>query len=134
MANQHAVPTTSARTAQSQRVTRTKRLFTVYEAVWFLLGIIEVLLGFRFIFRLLGANPASAFVDALYSVSGMFLAPFFGIFGTPTLGAAAFETTTLVAMAVYAAGTMGLIRLIRLLTTSSEEAVARNIQREEQNL
>lgn len=139
MANQHTTvqstqtPSASAQ-AQPQHATRTKRLFTAYQAVWFLLGAVEVLLGFRFVFRLLGANPASGFVDALYSVTGFLLAPFFGIFGTPILGDAAFETTTLVAMAVYAAATFGIIRLIRLMTTSNEESVTRAVEREEPNM
>jgi hypothetical protein len=44
-------------------------------------GFIEVLVGLRFIFRLLGANPASGFVQWIYDWSTPFVAPFAGIFG-----------------------------------------------------
>jgi hypothetical protein len=46
-----------------------------------ILGFIEVLLGTRFIFRLLGANPANAFVELVYDLSTPLVAPFAGIFG-----------------------------------------------------
>jgi hypothetical protein len=44
-------------------------------------GFIEVLVGLRFIFRLLGANPASGFVQWIYDWSTPFVTPFAGIFG-----------------------------------------------------
>ncbi len=44
-------------------------------------GFIEILIGLRFILRLLGANPASGFVDWIYSWSTPFVTPFSGIFG-----------------------------------------------------
>ena len=44
--------------------------------VYFALGVLEVLLAFRLVFKLLGANPQSPFVSIIYSVSQAFLAPF----------------------------------------------------------
>ena len=44
-------------------------------------GFIETLIGLRFVFLLLGANPASDFVHWIYSWSAPFVAPFAGIFG-----------------------------------------------------
>lgn len=44
-------------------------------------GFIEILLGLRILFRLLGANPDSAFVSWVYSWSTPFVRPFAGIFG-----------------------------------------------------
>src|SRR6478609_2357189 len=49
--------------------------------VWYILGVIEILLAFRFVLKLLGANPNSGFVDFVYSVSGVLTAPFDTIFG-----------------------------------------------------
>jgi hypothetical protein len=34
-----------------------KTIFRVNQIIWFILGLIEVLLAFRFVLRLLGANP-----------------------------------------------------------------------------
>lgn len=87
-------------------------------AIYYILGVIEVLLGFRFIFRLLGANPQNGFVAFLYSMSGIFAAPFSGIFNSfvsPGLASkSVFEPNTIIGMAVYAVFAWGLISLIRI--------------------
>jgi len=43
-------------------------------------GVVEVLIGLRFVLRLLGANPTAGFVQMVYGVSGFFMAPFSTIF------------------------------------------------------
>src|SRR5665648_1103186 len=43
--------------------------------VYYILGLLEVLLGFRLVFKLLGANPGSGFVSFIYSISEVFLVP-----------------------------------------------------------
>lgn len=71
--------------------------------VWMVAGIIIGLLAIRFLLRLLGANAGNGFVDFIYSVSGLFAAPFFGMFNYAVdTGVGRFEFETLVAMAVYA--------------------------------
>lgn len=65
-------------------------------------GIIEVLLGLRFIFRLFGANPASPFVRWLYETSQPLLRPFDNIFPVPVIdGGFVIEFSTLVAIIIY---------------------------------
>lgn len=44
-------------------------------------GVVEALVALRFVFRLIGANPANAFVDFIYTWSTPIVAPFSGIFG-----------------------------------------------------
>jgi uncharacterized protein YggT (Ycf19 family) len=44
-------------------------------------GIIEALIGLRFLLRLLGANPNAGFVQWIYDWSTPLVAPFAGIFG-----------------------------------------------------
>ncbi|KUO77433.1 MAG: hypothetical protein APF77_12895 [Clostridia bacterium BRH_c25] len=87
-------------------------------AIYYVLGIIEVLLGFRFIFKLLGANPQNGFVSFLYSISGIFTAPFSGIFDPfVTSGLAAksvLEPAVIIGMAVYAAAAWALVGLVKL--------------------
>jgi hypothetical protein len=84
--------------------------------VSFLLGVLEVILGLRFVFRLLGANESSDFVTALYNFSHVFVAPFNGIFNDQTIGSqSVFELSTLVAMLIYALIGWGLIALIRVV-------------------
>ncbi len=91
---------------------------TLANAVWFLLGALEILLAFRFFLKLLGANPSSGFVSFIYTVTSGFTAPFRGIFSTPTTGGnivtSVFETGTLLAMIVYALIGWGIVKLVNL--------------------
>ena len=84
--------------------------------IYFVLGVIEVLLAFRLIFKLLGANPNSPFVGFIYGISGIFHAPFSGIFShVTTRGAettAVFEPSIIIAMVVYAIIAAGIVKLL----------------------
>ena len=86
--------------------------------VYYVLGILETLLAFRLILKLLGANPRSGFVAFVYNLSQAFLAPFSGIFrsivspGIET--ASVFEPATLVAMVVYALIAYAIARIIEI--------------------
>ncbi|HVE80925.1 MAG TPA: YggT family protein [Candidatus Dormibacteraeota bacterium] len=91
--------------------------YTAQNLIYFLFGLLIALLTFRFIFRLLGANPGSGFVDFVYSLTNPFVAPFYGIFGGDlvTEGAvttAVLDSATLVAIAVYALIGWGVGRLV----------------------
>ncbi len=78
--------------------------------IWFAAGVIEAILALRFIFALLGANPANAFANFIYTISHPFVAPFFGLFryNGYTYGFSRFEVFTLVAMLFYALIAWGL--------------------------
>ena len=54
--------------------------FKIRKIVYYVLGVIEAFFAFRLIFKLLGANPGSTFVSLIYTISGILLAPFSGIF------------------------------------------------------
>lgn len=69
----------------------------------FILAVIEVLLVFRFILKLLGASSAASFIAWLYSVTEPFLAPFAAAFPpAPLPGRFVLELSTLFAIFVYA--------------------------------
>jgi hypothetical protein len=91
---------------------------TAANAVWYILGIIEILLAFRFILKLFGANPASGFVSFIYAVTGVLTAPFDNIFGVASTSAGAvqsvFEPSILVAGVVYALIAWGIVKLMTL--------------------
>lgn len=79
----------------------------------FIIGIIEFFLGFRFIFRLFGANPAAPFVRWLYEMTDPLLNPFRNIFPSPRIeGVFVVEFTTLVALIVYMLAGYLLLELI----------------------
>jgi len=89
--------------------------------IYYVGGVIIALLLVRFVLQLLGANDANGFVDFIYALSGVFVAPFYGIFGEPIVGRAQFETSTLVAIIVYGIVTVGVAKLLTL-TRPHEEA------------
>lgn len=82
--------------------------------VYYVGGVVVALIALRFVFLLLGANQGSAFVDFIYGLSGIFVAPFNGIFGEPTFGISYFETSSLVAIIIYALLTIGIGKLLTL--------------------
>jgi hypothetical protein len=82
---------------------------------YFILGVLEVILLLRLLLRLLGANEVSGFVAFIYNLSHIFVAPFNGIFNDQALGRSVFETSTLVAMIVYALLAWGIVSLGRLV-------------------
>jgi hypothetical protein len=83
---------------------------------YFVLGVLEVVLALRFIFRLLGANQGNGFVMFLYGLSHVFVAPFNGIFNDQTLGnVSVFEVSTLIAMILYALIAWGIVSLGRVI-------------------
>jgi hypothetical protein len=91
--------------------------------VYYILGVIEVILAFRFVLALLGANRANDFAQFVFNLSLPFVQPFFGLFKyEPTYGSSQFEIYTLVAMAVYAVVAWGIASLIRLPRGTDEDA------------
>ena len=88
------------------------------KAIYYILGVIEVLLGFRLIFKLLGANAGNGLVNALYTMTKGLIAPFIGIFSIfakrSTAISVVFEPAVILAMIVYAVIALGIVNLIRL--------------------
>lgn len=82
--------------------------------VYYVGGALLVLLAMRFVLLLLGASRGSGFVDFIYSLSGVFVAPFNGIFDEPTYGESVFDSATIVAMIVYAVLMVGIAKLFTL--------------------
>lgn len=90
--------------------------FRAAAVVWFVVGIVEILIAARFLGKLFGASSHSAFVSFIYQVSGPVVAPFTGIFGDTGSRTNTFETASLVALVVYAVIGWGLVVLIRIVT------------------
>lgn len=86
------------------------------QILWTLLGGLEVLLVLRLMLKLFAANPNSGFAVFIYGITGAFTAPFSGLFATPAAGGSVFETTTIVAMLVYALIFWGIMRIIPIFT------------------
>ncbi|GAC1413938.1 MAG: hypothetical protein NVSMB66_6690 [Candidatus Doudnabacteria bacterium] len=79
----------------------TKPIYRGTQVVWYILGLLEALLAFRFVLKLLGANPYAGFTSFIYNVTYPFAAPFLNVFGITKVQGSIFEWTTILAMVVY---------------------------------
>ena len=101
----------------------TQPLYRGTQIVWYLLGLVEVLLAFRFVLKLLGANAAASFTSFIYIVTAPFTAPFVTVFKASKAQGSIFEWTTLLAMVVYWIIAVGIIKLFLMgKTVSTPEA------------
>ncbi|HYM49284.1 MAG TPA: TetR-like C-terminal domain-containing protein [Candidatus Limnocylindrales bacterium] len=91
----------------------------VSAAIWWIVGLIDILIAIRFILKLFGASTASAFTQFMYSITDGLVAPFHGIFNTAASGRSVLEPESLVAMAIYTLIGWGIISLIHLLARPS---------------
>lgn len=108
--------------------------FQINRVMYTILGILEILLGLRFILKLIAANPDSGFSQFIYGVTGIFTAPFTTLLGTPSTKGFTLELTTLVAMAVYALLFWVLIRVIQIVSDRpSSRTVSRSTQQQTTN-
>lgn len=98
---------------------------TVEYVVYFFFGVIEVLLAFRLILKVMGASISSFFVRFVYSITGIFILPFEGIFrrgfaqGVETTSV--LEPSTLVAIIVYVVLAWGIVKLVRISSGKKQE-------------
>lgn len=121
MAEREVIRTTEEPVSTTERQVVTDRSTTApgsvmaARIVWYITGVIIALLALRLILQLLGANEGNAFVDLVYGLSGIFAAPFFGMFSyEPSYGVSYFEVSTFVAILIYALIGWGLARLFTL--------------------
>lgn len=106
-----------------------KAIFRTYQIIWYILGVIEVLLTFRILLKLLGANINTIFVSLIYIISDPLAIPFSGIFGvTYVKNGAYFEWSTIVAMIVYLIIAYGLVHLMQLMKPTTPQEVERKVE------
>lgn len=93
-------------------------------------GVITILIAIRVVLKLLAANTESGFTQFIYNVTGPFVRPFLGIFGTPAGdGGAVFEVSSILAIAIYLLVGWLLIKLVQLVIDrpTSGISVTRNV-------
>mgnify|MGYP000885929596 CR=1 FL=1 len=113
------VKTTQEEIGHKERVAT----FKVTQLLWWLLGILEGLLALRFLFKLIGVNPANTFASFTYQLTDIFVRPFANLTGTPEAGNMVFEFPTLIAMLIYALVGWALVKLVYLLFYRPQGAV-----------
>ena len=102
---------------------RRRRSIKLTQTIYLIVGLIEVLLLIRFVLKALAANVEAGFAQFIYGVTGPLIAPFLGLFGTPTApNGAALELHTLLALVIYAAVGWVLARVVWLLFGETRSA------------
>ncbi len=111
-------------TGSPQKEYKTKKvIFRTYQVIWYILGVIEVVLAFRVILKLLGASQASGFTSFIYAISSPFALPFAGVLGKTGISGMILEWSTFIAMAVYAIVAYGIVMLFQLIKPTNQEEV-----------
>lgn len=88
----------------------------ISRVVWYLAGLLLIVLGLRFVLTLLGANPSNGFANFIYSLSHPLVTPFFSLFNyrNYAYGTSHFELYTLIAILVYVLIAWGIVRLVTI--------------------
>ncbi|MDD2270486.1 MAG: YggT family protein [Candidatus Dojkabacteria bacterium] len=93
---------------------------TIEYIIYFIFGLLNILLAFRFILKLTGASTSSIFVNFIYDLSRVLILPFEGIFNRGTAqimeSTSIFEPATIVAIIVYAVLAWGIVKLIKIFS------------------
>lgn len=106
-----------------------KVIFRSYQVIWYVLAVIETLLTFRVVLKVLGANTNSAFVGLIYAISDPLAVPFRGIFNVMSAGKGAyFEWSTLVAMIVYLLIAYALVHLMQIMKPTTPGEVNEKVE------
>lgn len=99
---------------------------TVEYLIYFAFGFLEVMLAFRLLLKLTGANTISGFVKFIYGLTGIFVMPFQGIFhqafSQGVDATAILEPATLVALIVYVLLAWGIVKLLRISSGEQQES------------
>ena len=110
----------------------TKPLYRGTQIVWYILSLLEVLLAFRFVLKLTGANPLAGFTSFIYGITYIFTAPFLSVFHITRIEGSIFEWTTLLAMLVYWMVAMGIVKLLFMGKTVSTPEAAEKMNEDEE--
>lgn len=109
----------------------TKPLYRGTQIVWYILGIIEILLAFRFVLKLLGANPVAGFTSFIYGITSIFASPFLNVFRIVYVEGSIFEWTTILAMFVYWVLAVAIIKLFLMGKSVSTPEAANKLNQQD---
>lgn len=102
--------------------------FGIQRIIAVLFGIIELILAFRFVLKLLGANESNGFVQGLYAITQPVVGIFEGIFATINTNIAGiqgvFEPATVIAVVIIGFIEWALLKLISRRTENNYSQAA----------
>jgi uncharacterized protein YggT (Ycf19 family) len=102
--------------------------FRVVQTVWFVLGLVEAIVGLRVVFRAAAAND-TGFVSFIYGLSAPLVAPFRGITADYVSRANVVEIGSLIGMLVYLIAAYLVVKLVRITTAPRSDAYADTTER-----
>lgn len=105
-----------------------RAIFRTYQVVWYVLAVVEVLLGFRMTLKAVSANPLSGFTSLIYSVSDPLALPFRGILQATVSGDSVIEWSTIVAVIVYALIAYGIVYLLQMVKPVTPHEVEEKVE------
>jgi len=121
----------SARRQMVHTETRSPAEVIWARVVYYVFGVIEVIIGMRFLLLLLGANREAGFVAFIHSLSTPFMVPFDAVFKTQSAAGSSFELSSLLAMAVYALVAWGIVTLIRAVSPRRSSQTVERVEKTE---
>jgi YggT family protein len=117
---------TTEQTVRDVAAERRMNIYQITRLIWTGLALLEIMLGLRFMLKLIGANGATGFGAFVYGTTQLFVAPFTSLLSFWSSGAMILEVTTLVAMGIYALIFWGFVRVLSMMM---ERSGARTVTR-----
>ncbi len=109
----------------------TKPLYRGTQIVWYILSVIEILLAFRFVLKLLAANAGAGFTSFIYGITYPFVLPFITVFKRSQIEGSIFEWTTILAMFVYWVLAVAIIKIFLMSKSVSTIEAANKLDEQE---
>lgn len=105
---------------EEKRLETAKRSTTfswIVNSIYFLSGMLEILLVIRFMLRLFGANSKNEFAQLINHLSAPFMAPFSTLFISPTSGSGRniFDLNIAIAIVAYSLLSYLVVSLVRFI-------------------
>lgn len=102
-------------------MTRLEKLQRASRIIWFMTGALEIFIALRVLLKFIGANEAAPFAQLIYNTSYLFLWPFANLTPAPSAGGMILETSSLIAMIIYALLAAGIIKVMYLVFADEDE-------------
>ncbi len=115
-------PTIGAKPINPQTVVSPIRYrFRGSQIIWYIAGLIEILLILRFFMKLIGANASAGFTQFVYGVSGPFAGGFTNVVTPSQVATSVFDWSILLAMAIYGLVAWGAVKLLVMSKPISDQ-------------
>lgn len=116
------------KTEHPQKVYETKKtIFRSWQIIWYVVAVLEVVIGFRVALKAIGANALSGFASLIYAVSDPLTIPFRGIIRSSVYGNSVIEWSSMIAALVYLLIAWGIVSLIHMAKPVTPEEMEENV-------